>query len=406
MGALVRVLAIGSMYPPHYLGGQEVVWRHATEHQRAAGHEVRVLTTDYRRPGVDPHAEPDADVHRELRWYWHDHDFPRLTLRERLALERHNAGVLDRHLAEVRPDVVAWWSHGGMSLSLIERVRRAGIPALGVVGDDWMLYAPEVDAWTRLGGRLGPLARAAERATGIPMRFRPGPAARWLFVSDFIRRRAMAGFELPDTGVAHPGIDPGLFAEQPEPAWRWRLLYVGRIDPRKGIELALRALRELPGEATLDVVGAGDEAHLAELEALAAEPDLAGRVRFSHSPREGLPGVYAEADVVVFPVVWEEPWGLVPLEAMAVGRPVVATARGGSAEFLEDGANCLVFDPDEGPATLAAAVRALAGDEALRRRLRAGGLETAARHHERSFDDRVLAELEALADRPAIIAPR
>lgn len=406
MGALVRVLAIGSMYPPHYLGGQEVVWRHATEHQRAAGHEVRVLTTDYRRPGVAPQAEPDADVHRELRWYWRDHDFPRLSVRERLALERHNAAVLDRHLAEVRPDVVAWWSHGGMSLSLIERVRRAGIPALGVVGDDWMLYAPKVDAWTRLGGRLGPFAAAVERLTGIPMRFRPGPAARWLFVSDFIRRRASARFDLPDTGVVHPGIDPELFVEQPEPSWRWRLLYVGRIDPRKGIELALRALRELPEEATLHVVGAGDEAHLAELRALAAEPGLAGRVRFSHSPREDLPAVYAEADVVVFPVLWEEPWGLVPLEAMSVGRPVVATARGGSAEFLEDGVNSLVFDPEEGATALAAAVRRLAGDEDLRRRLRAGGLATAARHHERGFDDTVLAELEALADRPAIIAPR
>ena len=64
-------------------------------------------------------------------------------------------------------------------------------------------------------------------------------------------------------------------------------------------------------------------------------------VRFlGAKPRAELRDVYAAADVVVFPVQWNEPWGLVPLEAMSVGRPVVASGTGGSAEYLRDGENC------------------------------------------------------------------
>lgn len=395
MSPLVRVLAIGSMYPPHYLGGQELVWRQATLHQRAAGHEVRALTTDYRRPGV-AEDEWDADVHRDLRWYWYEHEFPRMSVRERLALERHNRDVLARHVAELQPDAVIWWGLGGMSTSLIEQVRGTGLATLGVVCDEWMLYADRVDGWMKLWARLAPLRGLAARSTGIPTHMDPGPAARWLFISEHIRGRALKRFDLPDTGIAHPGIDAALFRERPPQPWGWRLGYVGRIDPRKGIELAVRALAELPAEATLAIDGGGDEDHLAELRALAAELGLGERVRFGHVAREELPGAYAAADVIVFPVVWDEPWGLVPIEAMAVGRPVVATARGGSAEYLRDGENCLVFDASAGASALAAAVRRLAGDEALRARLLTGGRETAAGLHEDAFNDQVLAELEAL----------
>jgi glycosyltransferase involved in cell wall biosynthesis len=103
--------------------------------------------------------------------------------------------------------------------------------------------------------------------------------------------------------------------------------------------------------------------------------------------------VYAAADVVLFPVRWEEPWGLVPLEAMGVGRPVVATARGGSGEYLRDGSNCVVV-PAQDPGAVARAVTRLAGDPVLRDRLREGGFETARLHTDATWGDAVLAAVE------------
>ena len=394
----MRVLSVGNMYPPHHLGGYELVWQSATRALRDAGHEVRVLTTGHRQAGVE--GGEDADVHRELRWYWRDHGWPRLGLRERVALERHNARVFDRHVAELRPEVVAWWAMGGMSLSLIERARRAGLPAVGFVHDDWMLYGPHEDQWLRAARRLGGLARVVEPIVGVPTRIDLSAAALWLFVSENTRARVAGDgrLRLARTGVAHSGFDHGyLDAPYAERPWGGRLLNVGRIDGRKGIDTAIGALAALPAEARLEVVGDGDERELATLRALAAELGVAERVTFA-GPRDraGLLDAYEQADVVVFPVVWEEPWGLVPLEAMARGRPVVATGRGGSAEYLRDGENCLLFDPGDAGA-LAAAVERLAADGALRRKLVEGGRRTAPEHTDSVFNRRVVEALQAAA---------
>jgi len=393
----MRILTVGNMYPPHALGGYELTWRAGVAHLRERGHEVRVLTTDYRDPGVAAESHDEPDVHRELRWYWSDHTFPRLSLRERMALERHNARVFDHHVRELRPDIVNWWAMGGMSLSLIERARAAGLPAAAVVGDDWLDYGPRVDAWTRIFARRPWAASLARALTGVPAGVDWGAAGSWLFNSETVRRRALAARpDLRDTAVAHPGIEPDRFCRAPRPPWRWRLLCLGRIDPRKGIDTAVHALAELPAEATLAVVGGGDERHLGELRELTRELGVEERVSFERRPRAQLPRVYAEADALLFPVRWEEPWGLVPLEAMAVGCPVVATGTGGSGEYLVHERNCLLFERDR-PDALAAAVRRLAGDEGLRGRLHEAGLATAARFPESAYNEAIAAAVERAA---------
>ena len=383
----MRILTVGNMYPPQHLGGYELMWRSSVAHQRALGHEVRVLTSDWRQPAADASLPEDDDVYRELRWYWHEHRFPRMGPAARLALERHNAAVIDRHIDELRPEVVCWWAMGGMSLSLIERVRDARLPAAAVVVDDWLVYGPKVDAWWRL------LRRSARRLED---------ACEWLFCSQVVRSRAEeTGFRPAAARVVHPGIDLELFSEpaRERPPFRWQLLYCGRIDPRKGIDLAVEAMSSLPPEARLRVVGGGDEHERARLERLAKDRGVSERVSFERHPRGALPAIYAAADAVLFPVRWLEPFGLVPLEAMACGAPVVATGRGGSGEYLSDGENCVVFDPDAGPAALAEALRRLAEDDALRARLHDGGLATAVRFPESGFNEGVLKALHTARER-------
>ena len=395
----MRVLTVGNVYPPHGIGGYEVTWQSSVRSLRDAGHSVRVLTSDRRRSGVAPDAPEDDDVHRDLRWYWRDHSFPSVSLRARVALERHNARTFDRHVEALQPDAICWWAMGGMSLALIERARRRGLPAVGVVGDDWMVYGPQVDAWLRAARR--PLVGTIlGRALGLPARVELRSAAIWLFNSERTRRAAQEAGPLDDARVVHPGVDQRVFRAEPERDWGWRLLYAGRIDPRKGIAAAVEALAALPAEARLEIVGDGEPRELDRLRELAARRGIERRVLFREPVApEDMPRAYAGADVVVFPVEWDEPWGLVPLEAMAVGRPVVATGAGGSGEYLRDGENCLLFGRGDAHA-LAACVARLAPDPDLRRRLRDGGLATAARYPAVAYDEAIASALaEAVARR-------
>jgi glycosyltransferase involved in cell wall biosynthesis len=201
-------------------------------------------------------------------------------------------------------------------------------------------------------------------------------------VSDFIRRRALQStpWRYPLSTVVYSGVDTRLFPPAPiddARPWRWRLVFAGRFDPRKGAETAIRSLPHLPEEAELALYGRGGLSERNRLAAVASELGIAGRVRFDEVTRDELATVYRDADAVVFPSEWEEPFGLIPLEAMACATPVAATATGGSGEFLFDGQNCVTFSPGQ-PAALAAALARLSGDAALRRTLVEGGLRTVA----------------------------
>jgi glycosyltransferase involved in cell wall biosynthesis len=396
----VRVLCVGNMYPPHDLrGGYELTWRSSVLHLADRGHEVRVLTTDFRSPGLDPADELDPEVYRELHWYWRDHEFPRLSARERVAIERHNAATFDRHVAAFGPNVVAWWGMGGMSLSLVEQARRAGLPAVGIVGDEWLRWGPRADGWLRPLHRVPGLPRLAEWLLGLPADVDLDAAAMWLFNSETVREKTRAsGLALPRSQVVHPGIDDSLFVAAERQPWQWRLLYLGRLDPRKGIDVAVDALALLPNEATLTIQGSGGADDYARALRLRAHRlGLADRVTFSALERSRLPGLVADADVLLFPVQWDEPWGLVPLEAMAVGTPVVATGTGGSREYLDNERNCLIYAPKESAEELAAAIRRLGDQEALRDRLRSGGFETSSRYTETAYNDAILGALDTAA---------
>ncbi len=153
-----------------------------------------------------------------------------------------------------------------------------------------------------------------------------------------------------------------LFAEQPPEtgvAIEAKLLLVpARLVRSKGVDLALRAFAQLaiPG-ARLVVAGAGPERE--PLERLSRQLGTVGQVLFTGelSP-DGLADWYARAGLVLFPVLRPEPFGLVGVEALAHGKPIVAVAGGAVEEWLWPGETGLRVD-ERTPEAFAAAVREL-----------------------------------------------
>ena len=372
------------MYPPHALGGYEQSCRDVMVRMRSNGHRITVLTTTMRLPGVDDDLDDDIDVRRELRFYWDDHRLTSPPAIERLRTEQHNQRVLRRTLSEVQPDVVSVWNMGAMSMGLVTSLVASGLPTVYAVCDDWLLYGPRVDPWTRAWQHRSRLAPLAARLSGVPTALPPdlGEHGAFCFVSDWTRRRALedSPWTFPCSTVVYSGIDPADFRRTSDDVtrpWQWRLLYVGRVEGRKGVETAIRSLSHLPEQATLRIVGRAEPDHRRHLDLVIDELGLQDRVSFDVARRDELAATYAAADVVLFPPVWDEPFGLVPVEAMACDTPVVASATGGSREFLVDETNCLYAERGDA-ASFAAGVRRLAEDQQLRRKLVSAGRETAA----------------------------
>ena len=390
----MRVLVLSNLYPPNAMGGYELSCRDVVERWRGRGHDVTVLTTRGTVRGVVEPPSSEPHVRRDLRWYWSEHEFQRPPMRERLRLERHNHDALTAALDLGRPDVVSVWHMGGMSLSLLSALADRGLPVVCNICDDWPVYAPHRDAWSDAWASYpGWLRRVGARVTGVPTSLPALDQHAATFVSAFTLDsvRARAPWRFPDAAVVGSGVDMSDFplaAGDPGKRWRWELLAVGRVEPRKGFDIAVAALAQLPAQARLRICGVADPDHLGQLRRLAAELGVHDRVDVGAVPRQELRHLYSAADAVLFTSRWEEPFGLVPLEAMSQATPVVATRRGGSAEFLVGGENCLEVPADDVTA-LVTAVRRLAGDPRLRGRLTVGGLATAARFTVDGLADRL-----------------
>lgn len=384
----LRILVVSNFYPPHHYGGFELLSADVNRRLVAGGHHVEVLCSDHRAPARRHDDLPgDAGVRRELRLYWR-HDRPWVPpIRQRVAIERHNQACLHRALDEVRPDVVAVWQVAVLSVGLLSTLGERNIPIVYGVCDDWLTYAVSQDGWARLftGSRarrtVGRLVSGLLRVPTTPPDI--GGTGTFLFISEATKRIAeeRSDWRFARSSVVHAGIEQAVFAPTSdlpvERPWQWRLLWVGRFDPRKGGETAIRALTHLPDQATLVLCGKGDPAEATRLSTLADDLGVGGRVTVTSAERDELPRLYARSDVFLFTSEWPEPFGLTPIEAMACGTPVVGTALGGSAEFLSHGRNALVVPPHD-PAAVASAVDLLAGEPGLRRQLAEGGARTAA----------------------------
>ena len=407
------MLFLGLQYPPHHTGGYELASADVARRLARRGHTVSVLTSDLRLAGRgDGNGDGDADapvaVRRELRRYFKDDELHQPWVGACWRIERANQAALRRALGDWRPDVAVLWHMGALSLGLITTIHERGIPLLYVIADDWLCYGPTLDPWSRRfnGGprraRLGRLARPVLRVpTALPDLGRTGA---FCFTSEDNRARAeeFSAWSYDRSTIAYLGVDTTVFAAGPAARvagpWGGHLLYAGRYDRRKGIETIVRALAHLDAGTTLEVRGTGDVGERDRIAALAAALGVAGRVDLAPAlPAAELAARYRAADAVVFPSEWEEPFGLVPIEAMACGTPVIATGVGGSGEFLVNGSNCLRFRAGD-PRSLAEAVRRLAADQALRADLVSGGLRTADWFDVDHLADHVDAWIEAVVD--------
>ncbi len=323
------------------------------EHLRT-DHEVLVLTsTEGReRTGTQPH------VHRVLPMLARDW---RGSLRAPLASLRC-AREVDAALDELEPDLVYVWNGALLPTATFLRLDGREVPVAFRVCEYWFgLMGGDDDQFLR---HLRPGDRGARRLWALLMRaFNRLP---WLRIDPFARLHASiswnseflrAATAIPDTvtplleEVLHPALPQGeRFARLTrDPAPEPTVLFFGRLSPEKGVDVACRALADLREEhgiaARLVLAGPIDPAMRAQLDRLVGELSIGSAVELTGPLDEDALAVrLGEAHVVVVPPTWQEPAGMVTVEAALARVPIVASRSGGIPEMFSDEEHLLMFE--------------------------------------------------------------
>jgi glycosyltransferase involved in cell wall biosynthesis len=384
----MRILVVTLRYPPYVAGGYELLTFEAVAALRERGHDVTVLCGRGAAlagvPGVIPAlrpALPEPGAEQNLFKLSHAG-----TNRDRLrlhVLRRANLHATSDALARTDADLMLYFNLGLVSLAPVLAARRARVSTLGYVPDPWPRNHWILD-WRARAGAARPLKLALlERAW---RRFRARVDLGPLLVSSAYLRAELAADGLPpaDMTLLPLPLPPPMQPEPPvaapparaagEPL---RVACLSSLWEGKGQHVLLAAARDASArgaDLALDLAGDGDAEYEDRLRALAADPALAGRVRFhGRVDRAGARRILDASHVLALPSVWGEPYPTATLEGMARGLTVLASDAGGTPEQIADGVDGCLVPAGDVAATADALVR-LAQDDALRRRLGAAGL--------------------------------
>lgn len=409
----MKILFISNYYPPYEVGGYEQLCRDVVDRLATRGHQIQVLTASY---GTERglHTD-DPSIQRILRLVPDYHAKLSAGLQfflTRRRDEKHNRACLRAQVQEFDPDVIFIWNLYGLpkSIALEAESSSTGV-AYWLAGespaepDEFYHYWQRTghSPFARLGkGLAGRLALAILKAEKQP---RPSMAHVGI-VSEYLRQQGLAAGTLSaHTQVIYNGVELHLFQQAVRSQFDGVLaiLQAGRVSADKGTHTTIEALGRLAQQGVtqvrLLVAGSGPADYAEQLRRSVEQHHIEDRVTFlGWQPREQMPSIMAQSQVLVLPTENQEPFARVVLEAMASGLTVISTLTGGTGEIVKHGQTGLTFPAGDSTA-LAQQIKCLIDDQALRIRLAQNGQDLVLERFslERMVEncERLLAEAQA-----------
>ena len=367
----MKITIISNLYPPHVLGGYELLCANVVEQLQTLGHEVFVLTSTH---GVTaPH--PEKGILRGLRLYAPFSRAAKMERGRRKTTYRHNRRVSTQHLKEFRPDIVFVWSQLRLTTGAAMAAQKLGIPVAYTLNDAHIKSHAPVTVPTSLRKAIRCLLDATWDRT---ITLHDLDLMNTTCISSHLKQSLLnQNIPIQNSEVIYQGIPLAQFPMKETTPFELhrpiRLLYSGQLHEYKGVHLAISALHQLqqkkPGDYHLKIMGAGPEAYMQRLRKQVHSLGLNSQVDFEGLvDRSCISQYYQNSDILLMTSLWEEPFGLTHLEAMASGIPVISTFRGGMKEFLIGEENCLLFDP-ENPSDLSEKIQKVSSDAPLRKKI-------------------------------------
>jgi len=361
----VRILVISNYYPPVAFGGYEAQCASVVEHLRSS-HEVLVLTSTVGRRQVPL----ESGVRRELPFLAGRTANPRVPFAAVRA-----ARFTRRTLRSFAPDLAYVWNASHLPHVVLALLAQAGVPIVYSVadysfsglyrGDQFLKYL--LEERRGVAGLWGRVIRATNHFPALQVDASTPRSVGVMWHSEALRRLNAAPPMLRpviERVVYQNSRQAAAFADiERHPASSPTIALVGRISPEKGPDVAYRALAALRDrhgiKARLVLAGPAERFMRRNLNMLARELRIQDQIELRGPlATTALGELLATAHAIVIPSVWEEPYGLICLEAALARVPIVAARSGGMPEILHENVHALFFpigDADACAGALAAA---------------------------------------------------
>lgn len=350
----MKILFIHTFYSPDIVGGAEVVLQSLAEGAKSRGIDVAILTTTD-KPGLHQDEVNGIRVWRVgLRnLYWPKYNEQPSTIQRRLwhIVDIYNPWMtrfVQMVISLERPTVASVHNLPGFSLSAWSALKQASIPIVQVLHDHYLL-CPKNTMYKNQQNCINQCFPC--KLMRLPHKSMSQHVSGVVGVSDYILSRHLdAGYF---QGVMNRRViyntrttqEIGLSLRQErkmDSNCPLRFGFIGALQPVKGIELLLRTYTEHAfSRSDLWVAGSGETGYVEKLKRIAEGHPIhfLGRV----TPAE----FYSKVDVVIVPSLWNEPLGMVVMEAIIYGKVVIAANSGGIPEMIIDGENGLLFNPEK-----------------------------------------------------------
>lgn len=377
----MKILFVTNLYPPAILGGYEILCEYVCGEFCSRGYEVVVQTSDFRTNGtklpINSIGKNKEKIVRNLQLYLPFGKPARRARARHIAADVYNKKMTARLLVKEKPDIVFFWSLRRLSLGSVRAAIEAQVPYAMTMNDDYLLaYKPGEFSFEPRKNASYYLDRSlALRTTWLGLQFPKVTIISQSLLDNMIQQ----GAPIAHARVIYQGVDEKAFVLKDSPGSLHdpvRVLYAGQVHMYKGVHTVVESVAKL-GEKNINIhlkiAGTGESEYRNFLGALAGRLKIADKVEFlGKVDREKLAELYKESDIFVFPSIWDEPFGLTHLEAMASGVPVISTTNGGPGEFLDHGVNALTFKAEDSY-DLSDKIESLVKDNQLRKRIALAG---------------------------------
>lgn len=348
--ASMKILFLNTYDDPADGGGVELTVWTLIRALREKGHECVLLSTQQGR-SLDLHEREGIRIWRAgiRNIYWPTKEklaspLSKLTWHAVDGYSRSMQSHLRRVLEVEKPDVVSVHSLPGWSASSWATIKSMSIPFVQVLHDQYAICARS----SMFRNTHNCKTQCTDcRLLRLPHRKASNAPSAVIGVSRFIlERHVQYGYfhDVPIKAVINNTRDPRALSidAQGSEHTTIRFGFIGRLDPSKGVELLLEQFSRFQRkDAELWIAGDGDQKYVEFLKSRVKDD----RVKFLGRVKQR--DFFPEIDIVVVPSLWNDTFPGVVFEALAFGKPVIGSRRGGIPEMIRDGENGFLFDPEK-----------------------------------------------------------